>query len=127
MNILIKNAHLIDCNQNFIGDLYINEPNGKIYEINKIKNKSISAIYLGTITAPAPKAETVNIPAFFDAGNGIYKKQQAYVKSSVKDLNNTDLVFNEKLSYDSYEDYYDGVKLFVNQNYMIPSLGTGLV
>lgn len=84
--------HFNDIYKNgFIGDLYINEPNGKIYEINKIKNKSINAIYLGTITAPAPKAETENIPAFFDAGNGIYKKQQAYVRSSVKDLNNTDL------------------------------------
>ena len=44
-----------------------------------------------------------------------------------KDLNNTDLVFNEKLSYNSYEQYYDGVKLCVNQNYMVPSIGTGLV
>ena len=44
-----------------------------------------------------------------------------------KDLNNTELVFNEKLSYNSYEQYYDGVKLCVNQNYMVPSIGTGLV
>ena len=37
------------------------------------------------------------------------------------------MVFNEKLSYNSYEQYYDGVKLCVNQNYMVPSIGTGLV
>lgn len=58
--------------------------------------------------------------------NNWYEKIFGY-SLPFKNLDNTELVFNEKLSYDSYEDYYDGVKLDVNQNYMVPSLGTGLV
>lgn len=45
----------------------------------------------------------------------------------LKNLNKTDLVFNEKLSYTSSEKYKDGVKLTVQNEYLIPSYGTGLV
>lgn len=45
----------------------------------------------------------------------------------LKNLNKTDLVFNEKLSYTSSEKYLDGVKLTVQNEYLIPSYGTGLV
>lgn len=41
--------------------------------------------------------------------------------------NNDVQVFKEKLSYNSEEAYLDGVKLNVESNYLIPSIGTGLV
>ena len=36
-------------------------------------------------------------------------------------------VFSEKLSYDGYDDYLDGVSLNVTGNYMVPSIADGLV
>lgn len=37
------------------------------------------------------------------------------------------MVFNEKLTYQSSEKYLDGVKLNVQNEYLVPSYGTGLV
>ncbi|WP_195972562.1 dihydroorotase [Clostridium thermobutyricum] len=53
MNILIKNAHLIDCNQNFIGDLYIE--NGKIKELGiDIEKEDVKTIYVnGLVVMPS--------------------------------------------------------------------------
>ncbi len=43
-------------------------------------------------------------------------------------LKNKDtVVFNEKLIFNKEEPYLDGVKLSVDKNYLIPSIGTGLV
>ncbi len=39
----------------------------------------------------------------------------------------TESVFNEKLSYDSYESYLDGVSLSVSNDYMVPVINPGLV
>lgn len=36
-------------------------------------------------------------------------------------------VFNEKLLYDQKEQYLDGVKLTVNDNYLVPSLDDGII
>lgn len=44
-----------------------------------------------------------------------------------KNVNNTDMVFNEKLAYNSSEKYLEGVRLNVQNEYMVPSYGTGLV
>lgn len=44
-----------------------------------------------------------------------------------KNLNDSDMVFNENLSYSSCSAYLDGVKLMVQNEYLIPSYGTGLV
>lgn len=53
MNILIKNAHLIDCNQNFIGDLYIE--NGKIKELGiDIEKEDVKTIDVnGLVVMPS--------------------------------------------------------------------------
>ncbi|MGV3026239.1 dihydroorotase [Clostridium thermobutyricum] len=53
MNILIKNAHLIDCNQNFIGDLYIE--NGKIKELGiDIEKEDVETIDVnGLVVMPS--------------------------------------------------------------------------
>lgn len=40
---------------------------------------------------------------------------------------NTEKVFNEKLKYNSSSIYYDGVKLDVEENYLVPSLEEGMV
>ena len=42
-------------------------------------------------------------------------------------LNNTIGVFNEKLRYSSALDYYDGVKLSVDSNYLVPLPKEGIV
>lgn len=36
-------------------------------------------------------------------------------------------VFNEKLSYSSSSIYYDGVKLLVSENYLVPAVNEGMV
>ena len=42
-------------------------------------------------------------------------------------LAKTEPVFNEKISYDGYEKYLDGVSLNVSTDYMVPVIKTGLV
>ena len=44
-------------------------------------------------------------------------------KAVEKDLT----VFNEKLTYDSESKYYDGVKLEVDNNYLVPTIKEGMV
>lgn len=44
-----------------------------------------------------------------------------------KNIPNTEMVFNEKLTYQSSEKYLDGVRLNVQNEYLVPSYGTGLV
>lgn len=44
-----------------------------------------------------------------------------------KNISNTEMVFNEKLTYQSSEKYLDGVRLNVQTEYLVPSYGTGLV
>lgn len=60
--------------------------------------------------------------------NSIYQK---YAGSSLPfiDLVNepSTSVFNESLNYSESHKYLDGVKLIVDENYLVPSLGTGLV
>lgn len=43
------------------------------------------------------------------------------------DNKNTSPVFNEKLEFSSSSIYYDGVKLSVPENYLVPSLDEGMV
>ena len=44
----------------------------------------------------------------------------------IKELDDT-LVFNESISYIKEEEYLDGVKLTVDDNYLIPSINDGIV
>ena len=60
--------------------------------------------------------------------NNFYKKHFGDIlpfQTIAKD--NTKLVFNEKLSYEKEEKYKDGVKLFVENSYLIPNLKDGIV
>lgn len=43
------------------------------------------------------------------------------------DKNNITPVFNEKLTYDSISKYYDGAKLKVTNNYLIPNQEKGII
>ena len=59
--------------------------------------------------------------------NDVYKK---YFGSSLPFenlFNNTNTVFNEKLKYTNHHKYLDGVKLIVEENYLVPTLDRGLV
>lgn len=42
-------------------------------------------------------------------------------------FDNTTKVFNEKIRYSSVVDYYDGVKLTVGNNYLVPLIKEGIV
>lgn len=59
--------------------------------------------------------------------NGLYQK---YFGGSIPFsvfLNSTETVFNESLSYSDSSSYLDGVSLDVGDNYLVPSLESGLV
>ena len=43
------------------------------------------------------------------------------------DLDKTEPVFNEKLTYLDSEDYKEGVKLTVSNNYLVPVIESGIV
>lgn len=43
------------------------------------------------------------------------------------DKKTEETVFNEKLSYNSKTKYYDGVKLNVSNNYLVPVIKSGMV
>lgn len=45
----------------------------------------------------------------------------------LKKETNTESVFNEKLKYNTASIYYDGVKLSVEENYLVPSIEEGMV
>lgn len=59
--------------------------------------------------------------------NSIYKKYMGGVLPFSDIIPNTESVFSEKLSYDGFSDYLDGVSLNVSSDYMVPSIGSGLV
>ena len=71
-----------------------------IYE-NNISFASINHMYQNIFGSPIPFGD--------------------YFESKIKP------VFNEKLSYYKSEDYQDGVKLIVDNNYLVPSLESGMV
>lgn len=59
--------------------------------------------------------------------NDVYKK---YIGSSLPFENlfdNTSAVFNEQLKYNDSHKYMDGVKLMVEDNYLVPALDKGLI
>ena len=55
-----------------------------------------------------------------------YNKYLGGVLPKIKE-ENTSLVFNEKINYTNKEKYYDGVRLEVGSNYLVPVLEEGMV
>lgn len=62
----------------------------------------------------------------FSKIKNFYNKHLGGVLPKIKE-ENTYLVFNEKINYINKEDYYDGVNLEVEENYLVPSLEEGMV
>lgn len=56
--------------------------------------------------------------------NVLYKK---YFGSPVPSENKTKTVFSEKLKYSFKKKYLDGVELTVDNNYLVPSINSGMV
>lgn len=56
--------------------------------------------------------------------NSLYQK---YFGKQIPKKEKTDMVFNEKIKYNSKEKYKDGVLLKVDKNYSIPSISEGMV
>ena len=57
----------------------------------------------------------------------IYDKYLGGLLPTKKEEDNATEVFSEKLNYSSSSIYYDGVKLSVSENYLVPSLAEGMV
>ena len=58
--------------------------------------------------------------------NNLYNKYLGSVLPSYK-TEDAEPVFNEKLEYKNYNKYYDGYKLEVSENYLVPILESGIV
>ena len=58
--------------------------------------------------------------------NNLYNKYLGNVLPSYK-TEDTTPVFSEKLAYKNYNKYYDGYKLEVNNNYLVPIIESGIV
>lgn len=69
---------------------------------------------------------------FFDEGisfskiNKIYDRYLGGILPIKKDGTVSE-VFNEKLNYNDLSIYYDGVKLFVSDNYLVPNIDEGMI
>ncbi len=59
--------------------------------------------------------------------NSLYNKYFGGVLPFSNIISSTETVFNEKLSYDGFNNYLDGVSLNVSSDYMVPSINSGLV
>ena len=59
--------------------------------------------------------------------NSLYKKYFGGVLPFSDIIPKSEPVFNEKLSYDDASDFLDGVSLSVSDNYLVPSVASGLV
>ena len=69
---------------------------------------------------------------FFEENISFTKIKKIYDKYlggilPIKNKNDTAYVFDEKLSYSNCSIYYDGVKLSVTENYLVPSVEEGMV
>lgn len=63
----------------------------------------------------------------FASINSLYTKYFGGTLPFKKIIPDPVLVFNEKLSYNDVSDYLDGVSLGVSDDYLVPSIGDGLV
>jgi stage IV sporulation protein FA len=59
--------------------------------------------------------------------NSIYKKYFGNIIPLDSVIKKTEPVFNENLTYSSFNKYKDGVKLKVDDNYLVPSIESGIV
>ena len=112
-----------------------NESGKKNHRIIKFVNKTLMAIFLGLVIlivmeySPKFKVfmqdEVLNKNLSFGLIGKIYDKYFGKVLPTTD--NNVVSVFSEKLNYKKKEDYYDGYKLTVNKEYLVPVIESGVV
>ena len=88
---------------------------GMILVKQNVKFKSIIETKLYTESFPFQKAKS------------LYEKYLGNILSVEKKLKKEEAVFNEQLSFNKESKFYDGVKLEVTDNYMVPVLESGVV
>lgn len=113
-----------------------NDKNKKHFSLSILNKLLISGIILLTclcVTKTNSKAKLwINKNVYqtnfsFAKFNKIYEHYFGNV-FPIPDFNtDTAMVFNEKLVYKSKEDYKDGVRLIVDQNYLVPVLESGII
>lgn len=112
-----------------------NESEKKNHRIIKFVNKTLMAIFLGLVIlivmeySPKFKVfmqdEVLNKNLSFGLIGKIYDKYFGKVLPTTD--NNVVSVFSEKLNYKKKEEYYDGYKLLVNKEYLVPVIESGVV
>lgn len=111
------------------------KPNNK-KEVLKYVNKILVCILILIICLCLSKNKTVN--TFFKekvfGSNMLFAKINELYKNTFGDVypikgidTKVEEVFNETLTYESKEDYKEGVKLKVPSNYLVPVLNSGIV
>ena len=101
----------------------------------KFVNKTLTAIFLGLVFlivmeySPSFKdfmrKDVLNKNLSFGFLGKVYEKYLGGVLPH--DNNNTVKVFGEKLAYKNLEKYQDGYKLVVDDNYLVPTIESGVV
>ncbi|MBR5370426.1 MAG: M23 family metallopeptidase [Bacilli bacterium] len=100
-------------------------------EIKKALNKlllSIIIFLIGMILVKTKYKETIKTK-FYEESLPFQKLKNTYNKylGNIIEVEKTQEVFNETLSYTNISKYKDGVKLKVSNNYMVPILESGVV
>ena len=102
-------------------------------EIRKVLNKlllSITIFLIGMILVKTnPKLKETIKTKVYEESLPFQKLKNTYNKylGNIVEVEETKEVFNEKLSYTNIKKYKDGVKLQVSDNYMVPTLESGVV
>ena len=115
----------------------INSNKSKKFSIKKLFSKLMVCIVLFLLVSIFYKSNTsfnnfvnkhfYNNTFNFTKVKNLYNKYLGGIFPLDKVTNTTEVVFNEKLKYSSFSKYKDGVKLDVDDNYLVPNVSSGLV
>ena len=118
-----------------IEKLGLNNNKKKSNKIMKFVNKTLTAVFLGLVLlivmeySPKFKSfireDVLNKNISFGFIGKLYNKYFGEVLP--KDNDSVLKVFNEKLTYSNKEKYLDGYKLTVTNNYLVPTIKSGVV
>ena len=86
----VKYAYYYLISEALPGDIYIHNPTGRLYSITEVintdngfENSSISVIYSGILTAPAPEIEQTIQPTFIKDEDGNYIHNQINIRDNL--------------------------------------------
>lgn len=99
--------------------------------LNKILTMIVLCLVCLIVMEYSPKFKTFINEKVFN-NNLSFAKLDSWYKKYLGDIlpnndNNTTPVFNEKLNYQNKEKYFNGYKLTVNNNYLVPIIENGIV